>query len=472
MDLYELGSSLFGRSRAEDDNVLTDATTRTYIGTATSDSSDGSVYVALSEDVTMPDDYDGEHGVGVEMPTTVGVSEGDDVVVTVFGGGTMKAPVVTGNPGWGDAVQEQVNNAETLAEQAEAVASATGQHFWPGTDGVHVTEVTQTEWNDSEGASYHSGANVLLNSLGQLFRNGLNNLLALVGGTNPGVAIYDGAGNDAENIVAMFTGDGIGLVGDAFRLTSAEHTETWGSDADPIELSVTESTMHMESASDAYTIHSRVDTRVELEDGTTGHTAYNSGYLYAGVVVEDENGLPVKQPQLEIQSTPTRSDARLVADNIEVVADGSMTVSGSTVQLITGSTNQTVVNVPNRAGTIALTSDVPSVTTATLTRGSAASSWATGEVRKYGHVVSVCINDLALTAQLASGATSGTITTIPAGYRPPRTARFNVPIQYKGTWANVWAAIGTGGNVVIVNDSDYAIPAGRLFSFTHTYIVS
>ena len=89
MDLYELGSSLFGRRRAEDDNVLTDATTRTYIGTATSDSSDGSVYIALSEDVTMPDDYDGEHGVGVEMPTTVGVSEGDDVVVTVFAEGFL-----------------------------------------------------------------------------------------------------------------------------------------------------------------------------------------------------------------------------------------------------------------------------------------------------------------------------------------------------------------------------------------------
>ena len=120
--LDELAAKLYGRSRAEENIVSTDATTRTYIGTATSDSSDGSVYVALSEDVTMPDDYDGEHGVGVEMPTTVGVSEGDDVVVTVFGGGTMKAPVVTGNPGWGDDVDTRVTEAHDLAASVEGIA--------------------------------------------------------------------------------------------------------------------------------------------------------------------------------------------------------------------------------------------------------------------------------------------------------------------------------------------------------------
>lgn len=174
----EIAAKLSGRTRAEENIVSTDATTRTYVGTATSDSSDGSVYVALSEDVTMPDDYDGEHGVGVEMPTTVGVSEGDEVLVTVFGGGTMKAPVVTGNPGWGDAVQEQVANAESIAEQAEAVASATGQHFWydEGGDGAHVTQVTREEW---EGGA-QTGPNSLWNSQGMLFRDGSNDLLALL----------------------------------------------------------------------------------------------------------------------------------------------------------------------------------------------------------------------------------------------------------------------------------------------------
>lgn len=210
--LDELAAKLSGRSRAEENIVSTDATTRTYIGTATSDSSDGSVYVALSEDVTMPDDYDGEHGVGVEMPTTVGVSEGDDVVVTVFGGSTMKAPVVTGNPGWGDDVETRVTEAhdlaasvESIAQEAKEVAEATGQNFWSDSDGVHVTEVTQDEWGDSTSPNYHSGANVLLNALGQLFRDGLNNILAIVSGTDPGIAIYDGEGNAADNILALLT---------------------------------------------------------------------------------------------------------------------------------------------------------------------------------------------------------------------------------------------------------------------------
>ena len=210
MNMMDLATTLFGRSRAEENIVSTDATTRTYIGTATSDSSDGSVYVALSEDVTMPDDYDGEHGTGVEMPTTVGVSEGDEVLVTVFGGGTLKAPVVTGNPGWGDDVETRVTEAhdlaasvESIAQEAKEVAEATGQHFWPDTDGVHVTEVTQDEWQTAP-----TGANVLLNALGMLFRRAMNPLLALVTGSNPGVAIYDGEGDAATNVVASFTSSG------------------------------------------------------------------------------------------------------------------------------------------------------------------------------------------------------------------------------------------------------------------------
>lgn len=192
---------------------MTDATTRTYVGTATSASEDGSVYVTLSQDVTLPDDDDGEHGLGVEMPTTVAVDEGDEVLVTVFGGGVMKAPVVTGNPGWGDNVQAQVDNAETLAQQAEAVATATGQYFWHDTDGVHVTEVTQEDWTDAESPDYHSGANVLLNALGQLFRDGLNNLLAILSGNNPGIAIYDGTGNTEDHILAQFASDEVRIGG-------------------------------------------------------------------------------------------------------------------------------------------------------------------------------------------------------------------------------------------------------------------
>ena len=203
--LDDLAAKLSGNTRAEENTVVTDATTRTYIGTATIDSADGSVYISLGEDVTMPDDYDGAQGTGVEMPTTVAVKEGDEVIVTTVGGSTMKAPVVTGNPGWGDRVERRVTDNETLANEAKAVAEATGQHFWyaDGGDGVHITETTQTLWE-----LVPNGRNILINSSGILFRQALNQLLALVTGSNPGMVVYDGKGNSSDNIIASFSGNG------------------------------------------------------------------------------------------------------------------------------------------------------------------------------------------------------------------------------------------------------------------------
>lgn len=329
MNMMNLATMLFGRSRAEENIVSTDATTRTYIGTATSDSSDGSVYVALSEDVTMPDDYDGEHGVGVEMPTTVGVSEGDDVVVTVFGGGTMKAPVVTGNPGWGDAVQEQAANAETIAEQAEAVANATGQHFWPDEQGVHVTEVTQDEWNDSTSTNYHSGANVLLNALGQLFRDGLNNILAIVSGTDPGVAIYDGEGNTADNIMALFSKALIRIGGRLLGTgTSTASVQFFQSDASQTDVTATHtvgSTTPPTGPDDVYGVNHGVQVTTstddsELGEGAEGHAAWAALDLFADVNPDYEAGHAMLKATTggtpyDSSTDPTLGVLRQVADN-------------------------------------------------------------------------------------------------------------------------------------------------------------
>ena len=187
MAIDELAQRLFGARRAESDAILTDATTGTIHGVALTDSEDGAVTVEITADVTAPEPlevggetYFADAGVGVEIPTSESVRAGDEVLVSTYGAGTMRSPVVTAAVGSGDRMAASVSNAETLAEQAEAVATATGQHFWPDDDGVHVTEVTQEDWNDAESPGYHSGANVLLNALGQLFRDGLNNLLALL----------------------------------------------------------------------------------------------------------------------------------------------------------------------------------------------------------------------------------------------------------------------------------------------------
>ena len=83
------------------------------------------------------------------------------------------------------------------------MAEAVNQHFWHDDSGAHVTMATQDEWEQE-----HSGPNSLWNSLGMLFRDGLTNLLAIL---TSGIVIYDGNGNDEENVIASFTGDEIHL---------------------------------------------------------------------------------------------------------------------------------------------------------------------------------------------------------------------------------------------------------------------
>lgn len=219
MDIFNIASALFGSSRIEDSGGLSNTVDSVSAVGATA-SVDGSVGITMDADVTPADDIDGEDTdqTIIDVPTSPAVNVEDDLILGLTGDGPLKVPVVLANPGSGDRQQAQINSAVGLAEAAEAVASATGQHFWPDTDGVHVTEVTQEDWNDSTSTNYHSGANVLLNALGQLFRDGLNNLLALMGGTNPGVAIYDGAGNDAENVVASFDGDGMTVFNNGLKL--------------------------------------------------------------------------------------------------------------------------------------------------------------------------------------------------------------------------------------------------------------
>lgn len=115
-----------------------------------------------------------------------------------------------------EAITENQNNTSSAAGaagQAQAIAEATGQHFWDDDSGAHVTEVTKEDFNDPESSSYQSGANTIWNTRGQLFRNGLNNLLAIIAaqtaGEETGVLIYDGAGNQSNNIIGSFTNNGI-----------------------------------------------------------------------------------------------------------------------------------------------------------------------------------------------------------------------------------------------------------------------
>jgi len=288
MDAFDLASKLFGNSRAEsrgDVSNSLDILTATGAG----DSSDGAATVYLDADVTPADDYDGDdYAIGI--PTSPNVIEGDGVLVGLTGSGPLKTPVVISNPGSGDRMQVQVDNAETLAQQAEAVATATGQHFWPDTDGVHVTEVTQGEWNDSAGTSYHSGANVLLNALGQLFRDGLNNILAIVSGTDPGVAIYDGEGNAADNIMALFSKALIRIGGRLLGTgTSTASVQFFQSDASQTDIKATHtvgSTTPPTGPDDVYGVNHGVQVTTTTDGSELPQLAGVSGWAQLDMSAE------------------------------------------------------------------------------------------------------------------------------------------------------------------------------------------
>ena len=171
-------------------------------------------------------------GAGTETPasgTAASVAPGDMVNVTVTGGrltvdgnttdpsaGVVRvrrveivadeAAETAGNAVRGAAAASQAAlNAQRTADEAQAVAEATDQHFWSDTDGIHVTDVTQDKWKDSGSADYHAGHNILINSLGLLLRKALNNLVSI---TRSAIAFFDGEGNASSNIVASFGAEG------------------------------------------------------------------------------------------------------------------------------------------------------------------------------------------------------------------------------------------------------------------------
>ena len=452
----EIAAKLSGRTRAEENIVSTDATTRTYVGTAVTDSADGSVYVSLSEDVTLPDDDDGEHGTGVEMPTTVGVSEGDEVLVTVFGGGTMKAPVVTGNPGWGDAVQEQAANAESIAEQAEAVASATGQHFWydDGGDGAHVTEVTQTEWGDSTSPNYHSGANVLINALGQLFRDGLNNILAIVSGTDPGIAIYDGDGNAADNILALLTKSLIRLGGRfAASGRSTAKVQFFEDDSALTDLTAEH---YIDITTEPQVSHdlalSSTITDDELPDGTsrtvTGNVEvweqiYNDGSTYSDEVTASLNGATTnRQYNVSMGVSVVESSGSAAQRIAFIVAD--------TLRLTYGTGAQATVWSHAISGLIrAITNADKADTWVSVS----ASDWATmnsgysitASDMKYNAYQHRIIGSLTVRETTGHSAGNNSCGTVKSGYRPP--ARQIIHTTTNGAYKMF---VDSGGGLTIV----------------------
>lgn len=238
-DLQDLANVWFGgsRRRSETGTGSDTTTTKTVTAIAVGDSSGGSVHVIMGDTVIpdehppteaeeVPDDGDGTTTVAdetddetdvvdqptdlpevaVELPCTVDVREGDELLVSLYGSDGQLSPVVTAVAAGGDRTREEVQqaaqdatHAAEMAGEVAAVATATNQHFFADTTGVHVT----TDESDAAG-----GSNVLLNASGMVLRSSETPLAAF---TPSGVSVYDGAGADAANVVASFSSKGVEL---------------------------------------------------------------------------------------------------------------------------------------------------------------------------------------------------------------------------------------------------------------------
>lgn len=103
-----------------------------------------------------------------------------------------------------DNLNTNVEGASTTSSDAMDIAQATGQHFWTDGNGVHIS--------NEEGVA-DGDRNSLWNSIGMLFRKGVNYITAILtggadGNGEKGIAIFDGNGNDDANVVAKFTDNG------------------------------------------------------------------------------------------------------------------------------------------------------------------------------------------------------------------------------------------------------------------------
>ena len=437
--------------RLEETARMSDAATNTYIGQAVADSDNGSVQIILSDDAITPE-WSGE-GTAVTVPTTTAVRAGDNVLVQTFGGHVMTSPVVTGVVGRGDELQE-------LAEGAEAVANAVSQHFWTsttGTDsGAHVTEVTQEEWNDAGGASYHSGANSLWNSLGMLFRDGMTNLMAVL---TSGVAIYDGLGNAASNIVASFTAAGatIGRLAEGHAVFDS-------------------SGMHVYDGANSVfdATYSATDDGTEtVEDATIGTSS--GGYLSFSETTLAGASAPYKVTtylssllslaMMWLEYTPSTAQIGLRARH-----QNGGSVGGTAAVTLTSDSSTFEGNVAISGTSVTANGiEIGKSTSTTATRGSAASSIGVNSVRKYGNVVSVTLAEIKLASSLSSGSTTGTVATVPTGYRP--ATNVYAAIGSTGAHGGSYARIATNGVVTIRNSSGSSIATSAQLCFTLTYVI-
>lgn len=140
------------------------------------------------------------------------------------------------------------------------------------------------------------------------------------GNTDAGVTIYDGTAS--QNVVATFAGDGIGLAGDAFHLTSTKVTSQSG-------LEHVTSDMSMDSANSSYKVSSYISTNTYLSDQSSDLL----GQMRLGLATGDSTFFDVYEaPSINMYANANTSSMAVGADSVSVTADDQIElVSGQYV---------------------------------------------------------------------------------------------------------------------------------------------
>lgn len=246
------------------------------LATVTRIGADGTVWVTT-----------GDGGEAPASSVAAGVSVGDTVTLE-WDGASMGIRGNVSNPSpAGSVIRRAVERTRNVADAAQKVADAVNQHFFADGHGIHVTEATQEEWDAS-----HAGANVLINSIGQLFRDGLNNLLTLTTENNArALAVWDGLGNTASHVRAII-GETItlGPIGSVRMILSASDMALVNESNDEIFAvdsgSTGSATVALSASLVTWSTTASVDTTVRYvsdtgtASGTTTVTATINGFDY------------------------------------------------------------------------------------------------------------------------------------------------------------------------------------------------
>ena len=484
MNKFESASILAGISPNEEAQALAPTNLHVITGEVVGKSENGKTLVAMDGMV-----FTGDDSQYVEIDTLGGLEEGDAATILLSGeSGQAMTPLAIGSVGSVDRIAksasdayDMASSAQGIAQEAKEVAEATGQHVWPDSDGVHVTEVTQDEWNDSTGTSYHSGANVLLNALGQLFRDGLNNILAIVSGTDPGVAIYDGEGNTADNIMALFSKALIRIGGRLLGTgTSTASVQFFQSDASQTDVTATHtvgSTARPTGPDDVYGVNHGVQVTTstddsELGEGAEGHVAWAALDLFADVNPDYEAGHAMLKATTgdtpyDSSTDPTLGVLRQVADNgtegSRIYGSAAEIQLNDTARYKTGvvTVEQAINELTESSGTGTYTSPFSAYSGL---NGNLPRWWRSGNVVHFSGIATV-------TSQQADA--TRTLFTLPAGFRPNGRNRYLGRMQ--GSGMNSWElSVETSGEVKLQRygtTSAIALPSGVWLPYAGTFII-